>query len=201
MKADGASLHALLLAGGHSRRMGQNKAKLLYQGKTQLARTIELLQQFDIPQGLSLRQDQSVPEEARGAGIEVIRDCDDLQNVGPLGGILSAFAEKTTDPLLVLACDLPFLDTQTIAHLLANRSPNQLATAYQSNHDGLPEPLCAIWEPHGLDFFKQKFGEDIRCPRKILIQGDTNLLNLPSPDALDNINTPEEYQEALARIS
>ena len=201
MKADGASLHALLLAGGHSRRMGQNKAKLLYQGKTQLARTIELLQQLDIPQSLSLRQDQSLPEEARGAGIEVIRDRDDLQNVGPLGGILSAFAEKSTAPLLVLACDLPFLDTQTIEHLLANRSQNQLATAYRSNHDGLPEPLCAIWEPHGQDFLKQKFDKNIRCPRKILIQGDTNLLNLPSPDALDNINTPEEYQEALARIS
>ena len=103
MKADGASLHALLLAGGHSRRMGQNKAQLLYQGKTQLTRTIELLQQLDIPQSLSLRQDQSLPEEARGAGIEVIRDRDDLQNVGPLGGILSAFAEKSTAPLLVLA--------------------------------------------------------------------------------------------------
>jgi molybdenum cofactor guanylyltransferase len=47
----------------------------------------------------------------------------------------------------VLACDLPFLTDAALAQLLEERDPTALATAYRSAHDGLPEPLCAIWEP------------------------------------------------------
>ena len=48
---------------------------------------------------------------------------------------------------LVLACDLPFLDAETLRHLLRSRVVARAATAYRSSYDGLPEPLCAIWEP------------------------------------------------------
>ena len=47
----------------------------------------------------------------------------------------------------MLACDLPFLADETLRHLIEHRDPSRLATAYRSSHDGLPEPLCAIWEP------------------------------------------------------
>ncbi len=201
MKAETPTLHAVLLAGGHSRRMGKNKAALLYQGQTQLARAITLLQDLDIPTSLSLRPGQTVPEAVQMYHIQLIHDLDQYQDIGPLGGILSAFTANPGRSLLVVACDLPFLDNQTLQHLIQNRVPEKLAVAYRSTHDRLPEPLCAIWEPHGEDFIRQKLAENIRCPRKILIQGDTHLLELPSPEALDNINTPEEYTEALERIS
>ena len=48
----------------------------------------------------------------------------------------------------MLACDLPLLDAATLEHLLRARDPRRAATAYRSSHDGLPEPLCAIYEPH-----------------------------------------------------
>ena len=195
-----APIHALLLAGGKSRRMGQDKATLLYQGRTQLARTLDLLRQLDIPSSLSIRQGQDLPDEAKSADATAIQDQPGLEDIGPFGGILSAFAKLPRHALLVLACDLPFLDNETLETLLAQREPTRLATAYRSHHDGLPEPLCAIWEPHGLPHLREQLEARLRCPRKILIQGDTHLLTLPIPHALDNINTPEDYAEALARL-
>jgi molybdopterin-guanine dinucleotide biosynthesis protein A len=47
----------------------------------------------------------------------------------------------------VLACDLPFLDAATLDALIAGRDLERDATAFRSSHDGLPEPLCAIYEP------------------------------------------------------
>ncbi len=200
MKIDPAPLQALLLAGGHSRRMGKDKSALLYQGQTQLARTIVLLQELDIPSHLSLRAGQPLPPEARAAEIKPIHDMDQFMDVGPLGGILSAFASHPGHAFLILACDLPFLDAKTLEHLIQNRKPEKLATSFRSHHDGLPEPLCAIWEPHGEKFLQQKLAEDMRCPRKILIKSETHLLDLPNQEALDNINTPEDYMDALARM-
>ena len=117
-----------------------------------------------------------------------------------MAGMLSAFGEHPGRAFLVIACDLPFLDRGTLDYLLENRDPSKIATAYRSAHGGLPEPLCAIWEPSSSPILKESLADGKRCPRKILIQKETHLLGLPNPDALDNINTPEEYEDALARL-
>ena len=72
---------------------------------------------------------------------------DSVTGEGPVVGIRSAFAAHPNVAWLVLACDLPFLSEAAIEGLLRRRDPGALATAYISAHDGLPEPLCAIWEP------------------------------------------------------
>ena len=192
------NLRILLLAGGKSQRMGKDKASLLYNGQTQLERMVELVQPLNIPVHLSLRPDQSPPE---GAALTPIFDHKEFANSGPLGGMLSALSAYPGSAFLVIACDLPFLYLPTLQYLIDNRSEEHLATAYKSNHDGLPEPLCAIWEPHGTSILKEKLQQEIRCPRKILIQENSHLIELPNPEALDNINTPEEYEEALSRMN
>ena len=86
---------------------------------------------------------------------------------------------------VVLACDLPFLTRQTIEHLLKHRDPAKIATAYKSSHDGLPEPLCAIWEPgHYADIF-QLFKSGVHCPRKVLVRSRVQILEPLEPKALD----------------
>ena len=127
MKTETPALHAVLLAGGRSRRMGKDKADLLYQGQTQRARTIALLQGLNIPASLSLRPGQNVPEGIWADGIKPIHDLDEYKGKGPLGGILSAFRENPGHALLVVACDLPFLDIKTLQHLIQNRIPEKLA--------------------------------------------------------------------------
>lgn len=190
-------LNGLLLAGGQSRRMGKDKATLSYGGKTQPERAAELLRARCAETFLSLRTDQTPPSEV--ADLPTVRDC--VSGAGPLTGILSAFAQDPDAAWLVIACDLPFLDGATLDHLLAERDSTRIATAYRSAHDGLPEPLCAVYEPHArptlLDFAER----DVRCPRKILINTDPLLLDLLNPRALDNVNTPEDYAEATQALA
>jgi molybdopterin-guanine dinucleotide biosynthesis protein A len=101
---------------------------------------------------------------------------------------------------LVLACDLPFLSDAALSQLLRERDPTAVATAYRSAHDGLPEPLCAIWEPSAAAALAADEAEGMCCPRKFLIRQAVPLLEPRDPRALDNINTPEEYSRALASL-
>jgi len=100
----------------------------------------------------------------------------------------------------VLACDLPFLDARTLDHLIAARDPARVATAFRSSHDGLPEPLCAIYEPRALDGVRAHIAAGKNCPRKFLINADTCLLDQPEPRALDNVNTVAEYGRAMESL-
>ena len=184
--------NALLLAGGRSRRMHRDKATLIYDGKTQLARTAELLAEFCSSTYLSVRKGQSQPAE--GLDLPTLEDA--FGEIGPLGGILSAFAARPDDAWLVVACDLPFLGRDTMRHLLHERDGDRSA------HDGLPEPLCAIYEPSAFQVLRRFLEEEEqRCPRKILILTDPKLLDPIDPRALDNVNTPEEYEEASTKLA
>ena len=191
-------IRVLLLAGGKSQRMGKDKAALFYDGKSQLDRMIELVTPLEMEVYLSVREDQS---HSGIPGVKALYDNEKYAGVGPMGGMLSALSKFPDSAFLVIACDLPFLNLETLQFLLQQRETAQFATAFASNHDGLPEPLCAIWEPESKEILEEKLRADIRCPRKILIQGNLNLLKLPKPDALDNINTPEEYEAAVKKLS
>ena len=187
-----APLAGLVLGGGQSRRMGRDKALLEYHGKPQLTAACELLENFCEDVFLSLRADQDP------MGRPVIQDR--FLDFGPAGGILSAMHTHPERAWLVVACDLPFLDHGTLEYLLQHRAPAKGATAYRSSHDGLPEPLCAIWEPEMRPVLHRFLGEGIQCPRKALIKSGVRLLQLPQPQALDNVNHPEEYEEARRRL-
>lgn len=179
-------VHGLVLAGGRSRRMGQDKAALLLAGETQLGRAVGLLQRHVGRVFVSSRADQA--DDAVRRGFEQILDRYD--NLGPIAGILSAMDEWPGHGWLVLACDLPNIDDRTIAFLLENASAGHPATAYESLHDNLPEPLCAIYRPAAREIIDGFLARDIKCPRKMLIESPTWLLQQPTPGALHNINTP-----------
>jgi molybdopterin-guanine dinucleotide biosynthesis protein A len=115
-------------------------------------------------------------------------------------GIRSALAAHPDAAWLVVACDLPFLADQELVRLLAERDPDALATAYSSAYDGLPEPLCAIWEPAAAPALAEYQSGGGNCPRKFLSSHPVRLLQPRDRRALDNINTPEEYQDALGAL-
>jgi molybdopterin-guanine dinucleotide biosynthesis protein A len=191
-----ARIYALILAGGASKRMRRDKAALEYQGKTQLQRAFELASRHVDKVFVSLRADQtSDPTRAQRPMI-----VDSVAGEGPIVGIRSALAAHPEAAWLVLACDLPFLSDAVLADLLRRRDPNAVATAYKSAHDGLPEPLCAIWEPSAAALLAEHQAGGGECPRKFLIRRGAHLLDLPDPRALDNVNTPEEYAQAAAAL-
>jgi molybdopterin-guanine dinucleotide biosynthesis protein A len=190
-------LYGLILAGGASRRMQTDKAALAYHGKSQLAWSYDLLAKFTDRCFVSLRPDQR--SDAVRANFPQILDTQ--PGIGPIAGILAALQTHPQHAWLVLACDLPFLTEHTLQHLIAQREPAKSATAYRSTHDGLPEPLCAIWEPASREPLQVWLHSDQRCPRKFLITTGAALLDAQEPAALDNINTPEEYRASQTSLS
>lgn len=190
-----APLYGLVLAGGRSTRMQRDKAALEYGGRSQLERAVELVTPAVERVFVSVRSDQTHdPLRARFAQI-----VDTGEVSGPIAGIVAAQAQHPNVAWLVLACDLPLLGRETLEHLLKSRRPERHATAYRSSYDGLPEPLCAIYEPSSRDAIHAYIAAGRDCPRKFLINGDTALLDQPRPGALDNVNTPKEYDSALQR--
>lgn len=178
----------LVLAGGKSRRMGSDKALLLQDGETQLSRAVGLLAEHVDRVFVSTRADQA--GDAERSKFEQI--VDRYEDMGPVAGILSAMDSNKEVSWLVLACDLPNIDDATLAYLLKECSAEHPVTAYESIHDGLPEPLCAIYRPDARAMIDGFVEQRIICPRKMLINSDTQMLAQPNPGALHNINSPED---------
>jgi len=186
-------IHGLVLAGGRSSRMQRDKAAIEFRaGETQLDAAMKLLTPRVSKAFVSVRADQK-DDPARSRYPHIV-DRGDIE--GPIAGISAAFSIYPDMAWLVLACDLPFLDDTTLETLLLARDPSFEATAYISSHDGLPEPLCAIYEPGARKGLLAQVAAGRNCPRKFLINAHTQLLKQPNPRALDNVNTVEEYERA-----
>jgi molybdopterin-guanine dinucleotide biosynthesis protein A len=182
-----APLYGLVLAGGASRRMGRDKATLDYHGQPQVRWTHALLARHCERAFVSVRTDQR--DDPARAGLPQIADVH--EGLGPIAGIAAAQAAFPQAAWLVVACDLPFLDDALLALLVRERGLYPV-TAFRSAHDGLPEPLCAIYEPETRPGVLEAIARDRRCPRKFVIGTGVPLLDQPDPAALDNVNTPEE---------
>lgn len=185
------AINGLVLAGGKSVRMGQAKDLLHWHGKEQRYFAADLLAPFCDEVFISCRQDQLDNFDPNYNALT-----DTFLNMGPFGGILSALRAQRDKAWLVVACDLPLLDQKSLEFLLQSRDPERAATTYESPFDGLPEPLITIWEPKSYPLLLNFLGSGNTCPRKVLINSDTLILKPDNPEALMNVNTPEEAEKA-----
>ncbi len=173
--------------------MGRDKALLVRDGQSQLGYIASLVDTVTDRFFVSARADQN--DDPERSKFETIVDRYDA--MGPIAGILSAMDEHPAADWLVIACDLPNIDDATLQFLLEHRSVEHPFTAYRSSHDGLPEPLCAIYAAGSDQCIRQFVADGINCPRKILINSDTQLLDQPNPEALDNVNTPDDLAASV----
>jgi molybdenum cofactor guanylyltransferase len=192
-----APVYGLVLAGGSSSRMHTDKAALSYHGRSQLTEAMRLVTPLVHRAFVSVRADQTADPLRAGFAQIIDREV----NVGPIAGILAAQEQFPHVAWLVIACDLPFLNTGTLEQLLAARDPARDSTAYLSSHDGLPEPLCAIYEPASNKTLAHYLREGRQCPRKFLLKGNVHLIGAADARALDNINTRDEYEAALGALA
>lgn len=192
-----ALLHGLVLAGGRSSRMRTDKAALSYGRRPQLEQAFELLAPRVSLTYISVRADQT-GERLRAAYPQIV---DGARGAGPIAGIIGAQARHPDAAWLVLACDLPLLDGATLDQLIASRDASRLATAFRSVTDGLPEPLCAIYEPASRELILAHVAVGRDCPRKFLLANDVLLLDPVQPAALDNANTPRDFEAMRASLA
>lgn len=185
-------LRGLILAGGKSTRMGEDKGEIVYHGKAQRLQVKEMLDAMDIPAMLSLRStQQETLEEA------VVQDR--FYDLGPMGGILSAFMSEPNQAWLTIACDMPQIDEAVIRELVNHRNPSKLATSFYNPDTKFPEPLCTIWEPRAYPILLDFLARGYSCPRKVLINSDVELVHSDQFFKLKNINTPEERKAYLGQ--
>ncbi|QWX82498.1 NTP transferase domain-containing protein [Cellulophaga sp. HaHaR_3_176] len=190
-------IYGLVLSGGKSTRMGQDKGLIAYHGIPQRDYIYQLLDKVCDETFISIRKDQEaeIPEE-----FQTIID----QNIfrGPYNGILSAHQKYSNVAWLVLACDLPLIDVDALKELISARDTTKIATAFALKESPLPEPLCAIWEAEGLKasvaYMEEQKGS---CPRKFLINNDVHLVFPTDENVLLNANSEIEYKEALKIVT
>lgn len=194
---DKTEVYSLILSGGKSTRMGNDKGLLTYHGVPQREYLYQMAKQFCSKTFYSIRSGQEAEFET---GADFIVDKNEYK--GPLNGILSAHKAHPNVAWLVLACDLPLLNEMALRALLTARNPNKIATAFATNKTGLPEPLVAIWEPNGLKKameYMETAGSS--CPRKFLISSDVVLVHPKNDEVLYNANTLEEFNFAKSKLA
>jgi molybdopterin-guanine dinucleotide biosynthesis protein A len=197
-KQSARSLCGLVLAGGRSSRMGRDKAALIHLDGRHLARRcFDLLQQAGCEMiVLSLRHDQEVPPGFEDiANVVIARDPEGASS-GPIAGMAAGMRMRPEADWLVLACDLPRLDAATLSHLVASKQPEEKFLSYRSEFDNLPEPLCSLYAGEALPLLEEALASGRCCPRKVLIQNECRLLEPVTPRALDNANTPDDWDAA-----
>lgn len=181
----------IVLVGGKSTRMKTDKASLNYHGVSQARYCADLLSQYCDDVQLSCRSDQDLPEDCA----DLARLEDSFINMGPAGGILSAFQHNKDATYLVIGCDLPYVGEEALDKLTAGRNALKTATAFISTNDGMPEPLLAYYEPKAkAAFLKAIAVGNNGCPRKVLLNNPLQALEQETA-WLENINTPEEFQD------
>jgi molybdenum cofactor guanylyltransferase len=184
-------VYGLVLAGGKSVRMGQDKGAIHWHGIEQRYHMHALLSSICEKVFISCRAEQKADISNNYNTI-----LDTHSDSGPIFAMLSAFEYCSDVAWLVVACDLPLLDVAALQLLLQNRNHSGIATTYQSPHDGLPEPLVTIWEPEAYPLLQQYVADGYRCPRKVLIHSPdkVRVIRVKNPQVLLNANTPEDAQ-------
>jgi molybdopterin-guanine dinucleotide biosynthesis protein A len=183
-------LNGLVLAGGKSVRMGYDKGMIAWHGKEQQYYLADLLKSLCNEVYISCLP---IGQKETDNNYQTITDT--FTGLGPYGAILSAFREKPDTAWLVVACDLPLLDMETLQYLKDNRNDSSIATAFESPFNSLPEPLITIWEPKSYPVLLSFLSQGYSCPAKALRNNDTTVLKVKNPEALTNVNTPEELEK------
>ncbi|UPK69885.1 molybdenum cofactor guanylyltransferase [Chitinophaga filiformis] len=190
-----APLKGLILCGGRSTRMQQDKSLIAYHGMPQWQYLYQLVHNITPDVYLSCREEQKP-----ALSDEVPMIFDSIEGNGPSVGLLSAHAAFPDTAWLVLAVDLPLISQQSLHYLVSQRQVLKDATSLISPVNHLPEPLIAIWEPSGLKKLLHNFNEGKNCPRKTLLQSDILQIENPFSAEQFNANTPEEMKEAEEQI-
>ena len=141
---DADAITAVILAGGRSRRLGRDKAVVLFDGEPLIRRVIRRA-----AAGVNARAGDVVvvvADPARAAALPLESEqrtaVDAFPGSGPLGGIYTGLVAARTDWSLVVACDLPFLSVPLLRYMAGLRDGADIVAPVVN---GRPEPTHALY--------------------------------------------------------
>jgi molybdopterin-guanine dinucleotide biosynthesis protein A len=169
--------------------MGEDKALLRYHSLPQVHWMADMMARVAPPVCVSARRDQA--RLPGFLGLTII--CDEVEGIGPLAGLLAAFAHNPAAAWLVTAVDMPWITAATLQRLVDARDPAMHATAYRNPWTDTPEPMCAIYEPAILPVLLRA-REARRYSLMLLRDVPVALVEPADKRELMGINSQEEYR-------
>lgn len=184
-------LKGIVLAGGLSSRLGHDKAKIRLGDNNDidlLHRSAELVKSVVGNATIVGRQVE---------GYDSIADL--IPGRGPVGGIASALMAHRGYAILVVSCDLPFMDRETLERLMEYRQKapkGTLMTAYRQKDTGHKEALVAIYEAPAGPFFLEHAEEKKLKVSLVVPEDRQHYLYYEAENSLPffNINYPADLE-------
>lgn len=187
------ALKGLVLAGGDSSRMGFDKGLIEYHGMPQQDYVLQLLDPFTSSSFISRKKGQLQQPHPH-----LLEDV--YSALGPFGGVLSAFKYDSECAWLVVACDFPLIDQDTIRQLIEARDTTAYATGFLDEGSLMPEPWITILEPKIYPVLLDYLQKGRSSLRGILVDYNATIVRLHNKEALLNANTPEEAERLKGMI-
>ena len=190
---------AVILAGGASSRMGAEKAFLLIDGRPLIEHILQVLKKsFD-----HIILVTKKPELYSSYAVTVVSDALDAQ--GPLVGIYTGLLASKDEQVFVAACDMPFLNSDLIAFMMEQTAD---ADVVVPRIGPFSEPMHAVYTRRLLPILEQQLkGPDHRVQTlfdhirvRYITESEINVFD-PGKRSFRNLNTPEDYKEALCSDS
>ena len=185
-------INGLILAGGKSQRMGQDKSLIEYHNVSQREYLFNMLKNFCASVFTSCKITHTVPVRFNPLP-------DKYEFDSPLNGILTAFSHDAIAAWLTVPVDMPLIDVEIISYLLSKRDVSKMATCFYDADGKNPEPLITIWEPRAHQLLQNFYHEGKISPRDFLRNHDTQIIDIPNRNALANINSPDDLEKFRSR--
>lgn len=184
----------IILAGGQSRRMGENKAFLKVASETFIE---SLLKKFESYEDRIIVAND--PLLYQFEGVKTVKDI--YPNMGPVCGLFTGISEAHNDTCVVLTVDTPFISVELMEHL---SSMVESVDAVIPVIKGQEHPLCAVYKKSALKTLKNALDRDERKVRKVLeeltvrVVSESEISQFGEANYLfQNINTPDDYKRAM----
>jgi molybdopterin-guanine dinucleotide biosynthesis protein A len=194
-----ADVCAVILAGGQSRRMGFNKALIDVGGRP----LIQILADRILPLTTQILISSNDSVSYKFLNYPVISDY--YKGCGPLAGFHAAMSQKACSLYIVLACDLPNLQTSLLRNLVSFAEGYD--AAIPRSRDGLAHPLCAVYRRTCLPSVEKALMRGANKVIEIFLD-DSLTIKWISPEEgsfqeseLANLNTPEDLYLLKAAIT
>ncbi len=194
-----ASIAAAVLAGGHGKRLGQDKAAVVLEGRSLARWSVDALRGRCANVALVLRANQEPPADAGDAAI--LRDR--VPDAGPLGGLQAALGWLPGEWLVLASCDQPFVVPTLIDELLA--ACDEAGDAVAGRNAGLVEPLPGLYRRTALTAVDAVLSRGNNSLQELLSAlavnyVDERALRRADPELRSyvNVNTPDDLARARA---
>ena len=183
----------IILAGGKSSRMGEDKALLEYNGKYFIEKITEELDFFD--EKIIARGNNRFLTEVTDPSWKIIPDV--YFDHGPMGGMHAALKECESDAMFVVTCDMPLMMRELVQRICAEIE-NYDAVIAVSN-DGKYHPLCGVYKKELYKFMEKHLKQDNNRMMAVLKKCRVKYLELDADASkqLTNLNTREEYEKLI----